>query len=64
METPKLGVASIIWLNFYLTKTRVLRAGRAQIFDCVRPALSTRQMSILLHKSYLVKCPKICPHGL
>ena len=28
METPKLGVASILWLNFYLTKTRVLRAGR------------------------------------
>ena len=22
--TPKLGVASILWLNFYLTKTRVL----------------------------------------
>ena len=30
METPKLGVASILWLNFYLTKTRVLAVGPTQ----------------------------------
>ena len=31
METPKLGVESILWLNIYLTNIQVLGAGRSQI---------------------------------
>ena len=39
METPKLGVISILWMNFIITKTRVLGAGRTQskiVFDPLR----------------------------
>ena len=34
---PKLVVASILWLNFYLTKTRVLGAGRTQSKIAIDP---------------------------
>ena len=39
METPKLGVAPILWLNFSFTKTRKIRTGRTQsknVFDPLR----------------------------
>ena len=36
METPKLGVGSILWMNFYYAKLRVLGAGLTQSKDYVR----------------------------
>ena len=46
METPKLGVSSILWLYFYLTKKRVVGAGRTQfVFDPLRV------LAFLLNKS-------------
>ena len=40
IETTKLGMAFILWLNFYVTKTRVLSAGQTQIFDSALSTLS------------------------
>ena len=49
METPKLGVASILRLNIIHRKTRVLGAGRTQS-DCIRSAPHTDVFHIIKYK--------------
>ena len=47
MVTPKLGVASILCLNFIIWNLSVLGAGRQQSFDCGRPASSLEGFRII-----------------
>ena len=62
METPKLGVASILWLNFYLTKLQVLGAGPTQsLINCGRPAPSTQYPRFLLNKCSAIKHLQVWP---
>ena len=47
MVTPKLGVASILCLNFIIWNPSVLGAGQSQSFDCRRPAPSSEGFHII-----------------
>ena len=52
METPKFGVASIFNVQLYLIEKASTQSGSNTIFDCVRPAMSTR---VFLNKSSIIK---------